>query len=108
MSDRIRNEFWGEQIDAVLKEISREAAICDVKILEPGMIEAVLHNNPLAARSTNPIAFKKLHDLLMIGFVVREKAFDRLGAVEADALIKNIRETLIARYGPKLGAADKK
>jgi hypothetical protein len=104
MSDRIRTEFWGGQIDAVMKEIAREAAICDVKLLDPGMIEAVLHNNEAATGSTNPMAFKKLRELLMLGFVVREKAFEKLGPLEADAVIQNIRESLLARFEGKLGS----
>ena len=103
MSDVIRSQFWGNQIDSVMKEIAREAAICDVKLLDPGVIEAVLHNNAAACGSTNPAAFKKLRELLMMGFVMREKAFERLGPLEADAMIKNIRETLRVRFEGKLG-----
>lgn len=106
MSDRIRTEFWGGQLEAMLKEIAREAAICDVKILNPGMIEAVLHNHEAATGSTNPAAFKKLRELLMLGFVVREKAFEKLGPLEAAAVIEEIRKTLKARFGDQLGTGD--
>jgi hypothetical protein len=103
MSDKIRDEFWGHQLDAVFSEIVREASICQVKLLDPGVIEAVLHDNPAVCGHDNPAAFKKLRDLLMMGFVVREKAFERLGALEADALVQAIRERLKARYGGALG-----
>jgi hypothetical protein len=105
MSDKIRTEFWGRQIDGIMAEIAREAFICDVKILDPGVIEAVLHNNEAACGSTNPAAFKKLRDLLMMGFVVREKAFEKLGPAEADALIKSIREHLQERFGKSIGGS---
>lgn len=104
MSDKIREEFWGGQLDAMMKEIVREAVIADVKLLSPGVLEAVLHNNEAATGSTNPVAFKKLRDPLMLGFVVREKAFEKLGAAEADQLLQAIRAELIARAGDKLGA----
>jgi hypothetical protein len=103
MSDKIRDEFWGHQLDAVMGEIVREASICQVKLLDPGVVEAVLHDNPSVCGKDNPIAFKKLRDLLMMGFVVREKAFERLGALEADAIVQAIREKLKAKYGGALG-----
>ena len=105
MSDKIKNEFWGNQIEAVMKEIGRQASICRVKILDPGVIEAVLHNDEAATGSTNPLAFKKMRDALMMGFVVREKAFERLGTPDAQALVQQIRETLVAHFGGKLGCS---
>lgn len=103
MSDKIREEFWGYQLDAVMGEIVREASICQVRLLDPGVIEAVLHNNPSVCGKENPAAFKKLRDLLMMGFVVREKAVERVGALEAEAMLQAIRERLLARFGGSLG-----
>lgn len=103
MGDKIRQEWWGHQLDAVLEEIAREAWICDVKLLNPGVIEAVLHNDDSVCGSRNELAFKKLRDLLMMGFIVREKAFEKLGASEADAIVKEIVERLKTRFGDKLG-----
>ena len=42
MSDKIRAQFWGSQLEGVMKEIAREAAICQVRLLDPGVIEAYL------------------------------------------------------------------
>ena len=103
MADKLQQEWWGHQLDAVLEEIAREAWICDVKLLNPGVIEAVLHNDDSVCGSRNELAFKKLRDLLMMGFVVREKTFERLGAQEATAMVTEIREHVTARYEGKLG-----
>jgi hypothetical protein len=103
MTENIRSAFWGGQIEAVMKEIGREAVICHVKLLDPGMIEAVLRNDEAACGSTNPVAFKKMREMLMLGFVVREKAMERLGTLEGDELVKTIRETLVSHLGDKLG-----
>jgi hypothetical protein len=102
MSDSVRNEFWGHQLDAVLSEIVREASICQVRLLDPGVVEAVLHDNPSVCGHDNPVAFKKLRELLMMGFVVREKAFERLGPLEADAILQTLREKIAAKYGGAL------
>jgi len=102
MSDRIREEFWGHQFDDLFKEIVREATICKVRLLDPGVVEAVLQDNPSVCGHDNPVAFKKLRELLMMGFVMRGKAFERLGPLEADALIQSIREKLQGRFGGAL------
>ena len=103
MTEKVRTEFWGHQIDAVMTEIAREAAICQVKLLDPGVIEAVLHGNDSVCGHQNARAFKKLRELLMMGFMVREKAFDKLGPLEADAVIVAVRERLSERLGGRLG-----
>ena len=103
MTDKVRDEFWGKQIADVMTQIGREATIAHVKILDPGVIEAVLRNDDVAAGSRNPLAFKKLRQALMMGFVVREKAFERLGAVEASELVTGIREAIVKHFGDKLG-----
>jgi hypothetical protein len=103
MKDEVRTKFWGGQLDALLEEIARDASICGVKLLDPGVIERVLHNDESVCGQKNPIAFKKLRELVMLGFMTREKAFDKLGAAEADTLIAGIREQLKGRFEGKLG-----
>ena len=103
MTDEVRTEFWGGQIEDVMTEIAREATICDVKLLAPGVIDAVLRNDAAACGSTNPLAFRKMRELLMMGFVVREKSVERLGALETQELVRSIREHLQERFGDKLG-----
>jgi hypothetical protein len=99
MTDKITTKFWGHQLDGLITEIVREASICKVKLLEPGVVDAVLHDNASVCGHDNPLAFKKLRELLMMTFVVRGKAFDRLGPIEADALIQEISAKLKERLG---------
>lgn len=103
MADEVRAKFWGGQLDAVLEEIARNATLCSIKLLDPGVIERVLKNDESVSGQKNSIAFKKLRELLMLGFVTQEKAYDKLGAVEADAMISVIREHLKERFEGKLG-----
>ena len=104
MTDKVRTDFWGGQIEDVMTEIARQATICDVKLLAPGMVEAVLHNNATACGSTNRVAFKKLRELLMMGFVMQEKSVERLGPLETQELVTIIREHLQKRFD-KLGGS---
>lgn len=104
MNDKLEAlKTWTHQFDDVMHEIVREAAICDAKLLNPGVIEAVLQNNDSVCGHQNPRAFKKLRDLLMLGFIMRGKAYEKLGALEAEELIASIRERLRTRVGNKLG-----
>jgi len=105
MSEERKTSVWTHQIDDVMLEISRQAALCKVKLLDPGVIEAVMHNNDAVCGSKNPRAFKKLRDSLMMGFFVREKAYDQLGPIEAEELIGSIRDKLKERFGGKLGGS---
>lgn len=106
-TDSVRNEFWGHPMEGIVNEIVREATICKVRLLDPGVAEAVLQNNASVCGSDNPNAFKKLRDLLMMGFVVREKAVDRLGPLEAEETGRQIREKLAERVGDRLGKIKK-
>src|SRR5262245_6795839 len=106
MTDKLEAlKTWTHQIDDIMLEIVREAAICDVKLLDPGVIEAVLEDNDSVCGHQNPLAFRKLRDLLMMGFIMRDKAYDKLGALDAETLIGAIREKLHQRMGDRLGGA---
>jgi coenzyme F420-reducing hydrogenase alpha subunit len=105
VSDSIRTRHWGRQIDDMMTEITRQAAICQIKLLDPGVIDAVLHNNDSVCGNANPRSFKKLRELLMLGFMVREKAVDKLGPVETQEMIDAIRERLTEHLGGRMGGS---
>jgi hypothetical protein len=105
MSDVVQQEWWGHQFEAILEEIGRAAFICEVRLLDPGVIDAVLRGDPSVCGTSNPAAFKKLRELMMLGFIVRGKAFERMGAQEAQSLLEAIRDRLVVHFGgnEKLG-----
>lgn len=99
MNESTLSKFWGHQLDGLINEIVRAASICEVKLLDPGVVDAVLKDNASVCGHDNPAAFKKLRELLMMTFVVRGKAFDSLGPLETEALIDEISEKLRNRLG---------
>lgn len=105
MSDKIRNRFWARQADDVMTEISRQATNCKIRLLDPGVIEAVVHNNESICGTSNPLAFKKLREALMLGLIVRDKAVGKMGAAETDAMVTAIRERLQEAFGGQLGGS---
>ena len=71
-----------------MAEIVHQAVLCHVKLLGPGVLDAVVQNNDSVCGHDNPRAFKKLRELLMLGFIVKEKSVDRLGAMVTQASSK--------------------
>jgi len=105
MSEQVRGRFWGRQMDDVMSEMARQATICKVRLLDPGVIDAVIRNDESVCGTSNPLSFKKLRDAMLLGFVVREKSVDRLGPAETEALVTAIRERLQAQLGNQLGGS---
>ena len=103
MSSEFRAKFWGRQMDDLMSEIARQATICKVRLLDPGVIDAVLRNDESVCGTSNPLSFKKMRDTLMLGFVVRDKSVEHLGAGETEALATAIRENIKERYGDRFG-----
>ena len=103
MSSEFRAKFWGRQMDDLMSEIARQATICKVRLLDPGVIDAVLRNDESVCGTSNPLAFKKMRDTLMLGFVVRDKSVEHLGPGETEALTTAIRERLQEYLGGRLG-----
>ena len=103
--DKIVVEWSGNQIVSLIRETAREASICRVRLLDPGVIEAVLHNHAWVCGNDNPRAFKKLRALLMMGFIVQGKTVDVLGPLETEQLVRIIRQHLCRRLGGRVDDA---
>jgi hypothetical protein len=84
-------------------EVARLATICNVRLLDPGVIERVLANDAGVCGTSNPLAFDKLRNVLMMHYAVRTRAVDQIGHTGADALMKEILEELKKKFGDRLG-----
>jgi hypothetical protein len=71
--------WWVENIEELDREIARLCLLCQVRILDPGIIERVLKKDASVCGTSNPIAFAKLHDMLMLYFAIRTKSVDAVG-----------------------------
>jgi hypothetical protein len=106
MSDRpseLGGAWWANNLEEVDREIVRLAAICNVRILDPGVIARVLKNDESVCGSKNPIAFKKLASAVSMHYHVREKARGAVGEAVTAALVAEIVESLRQKFGAKLG-----
>ncbi|MGA8050684.1 MAG: hypothetical protein WCA09_10985 [Burkholderiales bacterium] len=101
--DAVRKGYWGRQLSDVDKEIARLASICDVQILDPGVIQRVIGNDATVCGKSNQLAFDKLRTAILIHYAVMEKSFDRLGVDETRRIVDVIVAKLKERFGDHLG-----
>ena len=85
---------WADDLEEVDREIARLVHICQVSIFEPGVIGRVLKNDASVCGTANPVAFRKLRDLLMLHLAMREKAAESFGQARATAIEDYIVERL--------------
>jgi hypothetical protein len=93
----IAREF--EDID---REIARLAMLCKVGITREETLNRIIHDDQSVCGTHNPIAFRKLRDLVMLHYGLRERAYETLGAVEAQAVINLVVSRIKERFD-KLG-----
>jgi hypothetical protein len=95
--------WWTKNIDELDREIGRLCAICQVRILDPGVIERVLEKDASVCGTSNPVAFAMLHDMLMFYFADRKKAVDAVGELKTAQIETHVIEELRSRFADLLG-----
>lgn len=99
----MRALWWAKNLDEVDAEVARLAVICEVRILDPGVIERVLHGDATVCGTKNDLAFDKLRNLMMMHYKIRDRAVGVLGEAQTAELVKQIVERLKKRIGTPLG-----
>jgi hypothetical protein len=94
--------WWAENLEALDREIARLASLCQVKLLEPGVVARVLHKDASVCGTDNARAFARLHDLLMMHLALREKSAGAVGSLQTAAIEDHIVERLATSF-PELG-----
>ena len=92
--DPVYRALWTEDLEEVDREIARLATLCQVSILQPGVVRRVLQKDASVCASPNAVGFAKLHDLLMLHLAIREKAVDSFGPAQAAAIEDYVIERL--------------
>ena len=83
-------------------EIARLATLCQVRLLDPDVIERILEKDATVCGASNPVAFAKLHDLVRMHFAVRHKVSDAFGPAETERITAHIVEDLRKRFSDAL------
>ena len=106
MSDKATefgNTFWAKRLDDIDREVVRLSTICNIRILDPGVIDRVLKNDASVCGTKNPLAFDKLRNVMLMHYRLREEAAGQIGETNTQQLMKMIVERLRARIGDRLG-----
>ena len=102
MSD-FGNLWYSRTLNEVDAQIARQATICKVRILDPGVVRRILDNDETVCGTRNAAAFSSLRNLLMMHYQVRDQAVAALGEDQAKALVEKIVAGLRERIGEQLG-----
>ena len=95
--------WWAKNIDELDREIGRLCMLCQVRILDPGVIERVLRKDASVCGTANPIAFAKLHDMMTLYFGMRKKSVEAVGEVQTEQIETRVVEQLRSRFADLLG-----
>lgn len=102
--DPAYDERWSVNLEDVDREIARLAAVCQIPILQPGVIDRVLRDDASVCGSKNAIAFRKLHYLLLLHQAIRGKAAESFGEAQTaaieDYVIGRLRKLFPGLEGP--------
>jgi len=101
--DKLGIAWWTRNLEELDYEIARMALLCQVKILDHGVIERVLKRDASVCGAHNPLAFEKLDNLLMMHFAIREKTVDALGQAQTQQIEADIVERLRKPFGDLVG-----
>ena len=97
--------WWAKNLDDVDNEIARLAIACNVRILDPGVIERVLSNDASVCGTRNPAAFEKLRTALKMHYHIRGQTAGSIGEAHTAEIVAEIVERLKARIGDRLGGS---
>ena len=101
--DRFLIWWWAKNLYQLDREIARLALLCEVRILDPGVIERVLKKDVAVCGSHNKTAFTKLHGLLIMHFAIRDRSADMVGQGATADIEADIIARLKASF-PQLGS----
>ena len=97
-SDPLLIAWWAKNLDELDREVARLALLCQARLLDPGVIERVLHNDASVCGTDNPGAFAKLHRMLVMHYLIRTRAVEELGQAHTTAIEREVIERLRKAY----------
>ncbi len=92
--DSVYRVLWTDNLKDIDREILRLAVVCQVRLLEPGVIRRVLQNDAAVCAASNGKGYAKLRDLLRLHLAIREKSLDSFGSAQTVAMENYVIERL--------------
>ena len=101
--DRFSPAHWENLLESIDLEIAQTAIMCHVRLLDPGVAEAVLARDPLVWDNDRSTALETLRGLLVMHFTTTQTISDCCGPEEATEIAERVRTHLRKRVGRQLG-----
>jgi len=95
--------WWAKNLSDVDQELARLALVCNVPLLDPGVIDRVLANDASVCATRNQAGFDKLRTLLIMHYGLRDRAVSAIGEAQTSALVGDIVTRLRHKFGDRLG-----
>lgn len=102
-ANRFLPEEWEARLEGIDLEIARQAIICKVRLLEPGVAERVLQNDTSVCGADHAQAFQTLRGLLVMHFTELNHLSDIVGPEQSLEVAQRVRAHLRPRIGEQLG-----
>ena len=97
--DHLQIAWWATNLEELDREIASLALLCQVRILDPGVVERVLRNDASVCGTANPAAFAKLNNLLAMHFAIRRRSVEALGQPLTTVIEQDVIKRLKKAYG---------
>jgi hypothetical protein len=65
----------------------------------PGVLERIVRNDASVCGQVNPAAFAKLHSMVVMHYLVRNRSVEELGQAQTIAIERDVIERLAKAYG---------
>jgi hypothetical protein len=91
-------QWYEQQLSTVDEEIARLAFLCDIRMLDPGVIERVVAGDATVCGKKNEIAFNRLRSLVHVHYSLTEDSLRSLGDEKVAEILARIRTRLGQRF----------
>ena len=96
--DHLLIAWWAKNLDELDLEIARLGLLCQVRLLDPGVIERVLQNDASVCGTDNPAGFAKLHSMLVMHYLIRKRSVEELGQAQTTAIERDVIDRLTKAF----------
>ena len=102
-ANRFLPDEWENRLEAIDLEILHQAAICKIRLLDPGAVERVLANDAGICGAEHETAFRTLRGLLYLHYTEVLHISEVLSPEIAQVIASRVREHLSRRSGTAPG-----
>ena|ERR1044071_839638 len=92
------SQWYESQLGLVDAQIAKLAAILDLRILDPGVIERVIAGDDTVCGRASDKAFRNLRALIRMHYVLTDDSLTAIGPEQCARILDRMRERFGARY----------